>query len=127
VIGGDEPEVPAYWRFSVHIAQAWERVLRRADTPRTRKVAMRAAMVMSPDRGGVFDVLSGLARIGLGGPVAGGAQYVSWIHEHDFARAVEFLIDRDDLEGPVNLASPRPVPQRELMRELRRAWGRPFG
>ncbi|WP_199042626.1 TIGR01777 family oxidoreductase [Glycomyces salinus] len=127
VIGGDEPETPDYWRFSVHIAQAWERALRRADTPRTRKVAMRTAMVMSPDRGGVFDVLSGLARIGLGGPVAGGAQYVSWIHEHDFARAVAFLIEREDLEGPINLASPRPLPQRELMRQLRRAWKRPVG
>ena len=84
-------------------------------------------MVMSPDRGGVFDVLLGLARWGLGGPVAGGGQYVSWIHDHDFVRAVELLLDRDDLDGPVNLAAPGPVPQRDLMRALRTAWGRRFG
>jgi hypothetical protein len=80
-------------------------------------------MVMSPDRGGVLDVLLRLARLGLGGPVAGGGQYVSWIHDHDFVSAVELLLARDDVEGPVNLASPAPLPQRDLMRVLRRAWG----
>lgn len=127
IIGGNEPDVPDYWAFSVHIAQAWERAQERAATPETRKVALRAAMVMSPDRGGVFDVLSRLARLGLGGPVAGGAQYVSWIHDRDFARAVAFLIEREDLAGPVNLASPNPLPHRDVMRELRRAWRMPVG
>jgi uncharacterized protein (TIGR01777 family) len=127
VLGGAEPDVPAYWAYSVRIARHWEREQDQADTPRTRKVALRAAMVMSPDRGGVFDVLLRLARLGLGGPVAGGAQYVSWIHDGDFARAVEFLIGRDDITGPVNLAAPGPLPQREFMRELRRAWGVPVG
>lgn len=123
VIGGAEPGVPAYWGYSVDIARAWEREQERADTPLTRKAALRSAMVMSPDRGGVFDVLSRLARLGLGGPVAGGAQYVSWIHDHDFVRAVEFLIARDDLDGPVNLAAPSPLPHRAFMRALRGAWG----
>jgi uncharacterized protein len=84
-------------------------------------------MVMSPHRGGVFDVLLRMARLGLGGPVAGGGQYVSWIHDHDFVRAVELLLDRDDLDGPVNLAAPGPLPQRDLMVALRSAWGRRFG
>jgi len=127
VIGGWETGVPGYWAYSVDIATAWERELTRARTPRTRGIALRSAMVMSPDRGGVFDVLSRLARLGLGGPVAGGAQYVSWIHEHDFATAVQFLIDRDDMSGPVNLAAPDPRPQREFMRELRGAWRMPAG
>ncbi|MER5428434.1 DUF1731 domain-containing protein [Streptomyces sp. NPDC002588] len=127
IIGGSEPDVPEYWSYSVDIATAWERELEKADTPRTRKVALRSAMVMSPDRGGVFDVLSRLARLGLGGPVAGGAQYVSWIHDQDFVRAVEFLVARDDLAGPVNLAAPAPLPQRALMRALRSAWGVPVG
>ncbi|GAA4234815.1 TIGR01777 family oxidoreductase [Actinomadura meridiana] len=127
VIGGDETGVPRYWSYSVEIAKAWERAQRRAETPSTRKVALRSAMVMSPDRGGVFDVMLWLARLGLGGPVAGGAQYVSWIHDHDFVRAVEFLIGRDDLDGPVNLAAPGPLPQREFMRALRSAWGVPVG
>jgi NAD dependent epimerase/dehydratase family enzyme len=84
-------------------------------------------MVMSPDPGGVFAVLLGMVRLGLGGPVAGGAQYVSWIHDADFVRAVEFLIDREDITGPVNLAAPRPLPQRAFMRALRSAWGMPVG
>jgi uncharacterized protein (TIGR01777 family) len=127
VIGGSEPEVPDYWAFSVDIARNWERAQAEAPTPATRKVALRSAMVMSPDRGGVFDVLLGLARLGLGGPVAGGMQYVSWIHDQDFVRAVEFLIEREDIDGPVNLASPGPLPQRDLMRALRAAWGVPVG
>ncbi len=127
VIGGSETGVPDYWAYSVDIAAAWERAQRQAETPATRKVALRSAMVMSPDPGGVFAVLSGLARLGLGGPVAGGAQYVSWIHEHDFVRAVEFLVDREDLAGPVNLAAPHPLPQRAFMRALRSAWGVPMG
>ncbi|WP_433475179.1 TIGR01777 family oxidoreductase [Spirillospora sp. CA-142024] len=127
VLGGAEPGVPGYWAYSVKIAKNWERAQREARTPSTRKVALRAAMVMSPDRGGVFDVLSWLARLGLGGPVAGGAQYVSWIHDRDFVRAVEFLVARDDIAGPVNLAAPNPLPQRPFMRALRAAWGTPVG
>ncbi|MER5217025.1 TIGR01777 family oxidoreductase [Streptomyces sp. NPDC002838] len=127
LVGGGEPGVPDYWAYSVEIAKAWERAQEQADTPHTRKVALRSAMVMSPDRGGVFDVLSRLARLGLGGPVAGGAQYVSWIHDRDFVRAVEFLIDRHDLTGPVNLAAPAPLPHRAFMRALRSAWGVPAG
>ncbi|GGN11587.1 hypothetical protein FHR83_003459 [Actinoplanes campanulatus] len=126
-IGGDEDGVPGYWAYSVEIAQNWEAAQERAATPHTRKVALRSAMVMSPDRGGVFDVLSRLARLGLGGPVAGGGQYVSWIHDHDFVRAIRYLIDRDDLGGAVNLAAPGPLPQREFMRELRSAWRVPVG
>ncbi|GGV14409.1 NAD-dependent epimerase [Streptomyces griseoflavus] len=127
VIGGTEPDVPGYWSYSVEIARCWEREQEEADTPHTRKVALRSAMVMSPDRGGVLDVLSWMTRLGLGGPVAGGGQYVSWIHDHDFVRAVEFLIDREDLVGPVNLAAPEPLPQREFMQGLRRAWRMPVG
>ena len=127
VIGGAEPGVPGYWSFSVQIAKNWEREQELAKTPDTRKVALRTAMVMSPDRGGVFDVLLWLARLGLGGPVAGGAQYMSWIHDRDFVRAIEFLVDRDDITGPVNVAAPEPLPQRAFMRALRRACRMPVG
>ncbi|SFO94631.1 hypothetical protein SAMN05421810_101484 [Amycolatopsis arida] len=132
IIGGAELDVPDYWAFSVDIARAWEQAQEQAATPHTRKVALRTAMVMSPGRGGVFDVLLRMVRLGLGGPVAGGAQFVSWIHDRDMVRAVEFLLDSDnldsdDLRGPVNLAAPHPVPQRELMRTLRAAAGVPFG
>jgi len=127
VLGGAEPGAPDYWAYSVEIAKAWERAQEQADTPHTRKVALRSAMVMSAGRGGVFDVLSRLARLGLGGPVAGGDQYVSWIHDRDFVRAIEFLIDRGDLAGPVNLAAPAPLPYRAFLRALRSAWGVPVG
>lgn len=126
IIGGGEPGVPDYWAFSVDIAKNWEAELDKADTPHTRKVALRAAMVMSPDRGGVFDYLSWLTRLGLGGPINGGRQYVSWIHDEDFVRAVAFLI-REPIEGAVNVAAPNPLPQREFMGELRKAWRMPLG
>ncbi len=127
IIGGDEPDVPLYWEYSVRIARRWEQEQQAARTSATRRVALRTAMVMTPDRGGVFDYLSWLARLGLGGPVAGGRQYVSWIHGDDFVRAVLFLVEHREIDGPVIVASPDPVPQRELMRSLRGAWGRRFG
>ena len=122
-MGGDEPGVPSYWKQSIEIAKAWERTQQEAVTPKTRRVALRTAMVMGPARGGVFDVLLSLTRLRLGGAIAGGHQYVSWIHEADFVRAIEFLLNRDDLQGPVNLAAPNPLPQREFMAALRCAWG----
>jgi uncharacterized protein (TIGR01777 family) len=122
-IGGEEPDAPGYWRTSIDIARAWEAAQAEAATPATRKVALRTAMVMSPDRGSVFDVLCGLARRGLGGAIAGGRQYMSWIHERDFVRAVLFLAERADFEGPVNIAAPGPLPQRAFMAELREALG----
>jgi uncharacterized protein (TIGR01777 family) len=123
VIGGLEPGVPDTWRFSIDVATSWERALEHAVTPRTRKVAMRSAMVMSPDRGGVFDVLLRLVRFGLGGSAGDGRQYVSWIHDRDFVRAVYWLIDHDKVAGAVNLAAPHPLPNAEFMRALRVAWG----
>jgi NAD dependent epimerase/dehydratase family enzyme len=84
-------------------------------------------MVMSPDRGGIFDVLLGLTRRGLGGSIAGGRQWMSWIHERDFVRAVQLLFERDDISGAVNLAAPNPLPQRDFMTALRAACGARIG
>ena len=125
IIGG--PGFSETWRFSLGVARAWESALDEADTPGTRKVSLRAAMTMSPDPGGVFDTLLRLVRFGLGGASGDGRQYVSWVHEVDFVRAVRWLIDRDDLAGPVNIASPNPLPNRDFMRDLRQAWGIPVG
>lgn len=127
ILGGAEPDVPDTWRFSVEVARSWERALDEAATPGTRKVALRSAMTMSPDRGGVFDVLLGLVRRGLGGRAGNGRQYVSWIHDRDFVRAVAWLIEREDIEGPVNLCAPEPLPNDEFMGGLRAAWGATFG
>jgi uncharacterized protein len=126
ILGGDEVGVPELWGKSISIAKAWERVLWEAEVPGVRRVAMRSAMTMSVDKGSVFDVLSGLARRGLGGRLGSGKQYVSWIHESDFARAVQFLIDIE-VDGAVNLCAPGPLPQADFARELREAWGVSFG
>lgn len=122
ILGGAEPGAPDTWRFSIDVATAWERAAEEAIVPRTRKVLLRSAMIMSPDKGGVFDTLLTLVRWGLGGKSGDGRQYVSWIHERDFIRAVYWLIDHD-LAGPVNVASPNPLPNAEFMRTLRDAWG----
>ncbi len=127
LIGGSEPDAPSAWRFSIQVARAWERAANDAITPHTRKVLMRSAMIMSPDRGGIFDALLRLVRFGLGGRAGDGRQYVSWIHDQDFVRSIFWLIEHDDLEGVVNLAAPNPVPYAEFMRILRSAWGIPFG
>lgn len=127
ILGGGEPDVPDTWKFSIDVARAWEQALDEAPAPRTRKVKMRAAMVMSPDPGGVFETLLNLVRHGLGGKAGDGRQYVSWIHHADFVRSVRWLIDREGFEGPVNLAAPNPVPYTDFMRGLREAWGIPFG
>lgn len=126
-IGGHEPDAPATWRFSIDVATAWEQALDEAVVPRTRKVALRSAVIMSPDRGGPFDILLGLVRRGLGGKVGDGRQYVSWIHDRDFVRALRWLIDHDEIAGVVNLAAPNPLPNQAFMRDLRAAWGAPFG
>jgi uncharacterized protein (TIGR01777 family) len=127
LIGGDEVDAPRRWDFSVEIAKAWERALGAANTPVTRRVALRSAVMLSADPSAHLDLLLGLVRFGLGGTISGGRHFVSWIHESDFVRAVEFLLERDDLDGTVNLASPSPLPQREFMAALRAAASVPVG
>jgi uncharacterized protein (TIGR01777 family) len=127
ILGGDEPNVPETWRFSIDVAKAWEQAAVEAKTSHTRQVLLRSAITLSPDRGGIFDVILGMVRRGLGGQNGDGRQYVSWIHDEDFVAAVRWLINHDDLEGPVNLAAPNPLPNADFMRELRRAWGTRIG
>ena len=122
-LGGSEAGAPDTWNFSIGVAKDWEKAFFDTVTPRTRKIAIRSAMTFSPDRGGVFDVLSGLVRCGLGGAQGDGTQYVSWVHETDFARALDFLIAHEELEGIVNIASPNPLLNRDFMQALRAAWG----
>ncbi|HEY3626811.1 MAG TPA: DUF1731 domain-containing protein [Terracidiphilus sp.] len=119
--------VPKSWNFSIRVATDWEAAFFAAPTPRTRKVALRSAITFSPVPGNAFAVLLNLVRFGFGGAQGNGRQFVSWIHEMDFARAVEFLIARDDLNGAINVASPNPLPNREFMAVLRDAYGIPNG
>jgi uncharacterized protein (TIGR01777 family) len=109
--GQTEATAEAKDRFSVEVAWAWERALQEAFTPRTRKVAMRMAMVLGLGKNSVFPVLRRLAKLGLGGGLGSGRQFVSWIHEADYCRAV----------------APNPLPNAEMMRTLRQVCGVPFG
>jgi uncharacterized protein len=127
VLGGHEPDAPSTWRFSIDVANAWERTFNEAATPRTRKVALRSAMTMSPEHGGIFASLLTLVRRGLGGAAGDGRQYVSWIHYDDFVAAIKWVIARDCFDGVVNVASPNPLPNAEFMRWLRKAAGVRYG
>jgi uncharacterized protein (TIGR01777 family) len=126
-IGGEEPDAPARWGFSIKVAKAWEEAFFSIKTPKTRQIALRSAIAFSPDRGGAFDVFMHLVRCGLGGTNLPGDQFVSWIHDTDLVRAVDFLIERQDIEGIVNLASPHPLPNREFLGILRKAYGTRIG
>jgi uncharacterized protein len=131
-LGGNEliarnRHAPDTWNFSVRVAKDWEAALYDRETPRTRKIALRSAITFSPTPGNAFQVFLNLVRLGLGGTQGNGRQYISWIHETDFARAVEFLIEHEELAGPVNISAPNPVPNREFMEALRDAWGMPNG
>lgn len=118
---------PDTWNFSIRVAKDWEAAFFQAETPRTRKVALRSAITFSPTPGNALQVFLNLVRLSLGGAQGSGRQFVSWIHETDFARAVEFIVGHEELAGPINLAAPNPLPNREFMQALRDAYGIPNG
>ena len=118
---------PETWNFSIRVAKDWETAFFETPTPRTRKVAMRSAIVLIAASGSSFQTLLNLVRVGLGGRQGNGRQFVSWIHELDFARAVEFLIEHQEMDGAVNIAAPHPLPNAEFMEALRDAWEMPNG
>ena len=126
-LGGHETDAPSTWSFSIDVATSWETEFFSTTTPGTRKIALRSAMTMGADPGGIFDVLLRLVRAGLGGKAASGKQFISWIHETDFIRAIDFLIEHQTLEGCINVCSPGPLPNKEFMRVLRQAWGTSIG
>jgi uncharacterized protein (TIGR01777 family) len=131
-LGGNEwisrrRRAPAKWNWTVQLVKEWEAAFFSAETPGTRKIALRISLVFSRAPGSVFAVFSRLVRTGFGGTQGNGRQYISWIHESDFARAIEFLIQREDLDGAVNVVAPHPLPNREFMADLREAWEMPNG
>ena len=113
--------------FIGRVVKDWEAVLFAGGSERTRKIALRSGIVLNPAPGSMFGVLSNLTRAGLGGTQGNGRQFVSWMHETDYARAVGFLIAHEDLDGPFNMTAPEPVTNREFMAALREAWDRPNG
>jgi uncharacterized protein (TIGR01777 family) len=126
--GGDailDESSPEGEGFLADVGRAWEGAFDAAKTPRTRKVALRIGLALGPHGGGL-GTLSALTRWFLGGTVASGRQYISWIHIMDlngmFVRAVE----DPEMVGAFNATSPNPVTNSLFMRELRRALHRPW-
>jgi len=113
--------------FSVRVAQAWEAEFNSANTPRTRKITLRTAMVFGNESGGVYETLRKLTQLGLGGKMAHGRQYVSWIHADDFCRALDWLIDSPDSVGIYNICSPCPITNSGMMRTMRSTLNTSFG
>jgi uncharacterized protein len=113
--------------FSVSVALAWENAFNEVNVPRVRKIALRTTLVFGTVEGGVFRILRRLARFGLGGRMGSGRQFVSWIHEEDFCRAVEWILEHPEITGAINMAAPHPLPNAEMMRAFRRVCGIPLG
>jgi len=113
--------------FSVDVCRRWEETFFGAATPQTRRVALRAAMVFGPGHEGAYAAFARLVKMGLGGAMAGGDQYVSWIHRDDFCRAVEWIMRHENLSGPINLAAPNPLRNAEFLRIIRKELSRPIG
>jgi uncharacterized protein (TIGR01777 family) len=110
--------------YIAQIARRWEECTAAATDAGVRVVMMRTGVVMS-GRGGTMGRIGPLFRLGLGGRLGSGRQFWSWIGLHDYVRAVRFLLDRDDISGPVNVCAPVPVTNREFTKALGRAVNRP--
>lgn len=112
--------------FSVEICKAWEKWFFDFQLTSTRQVAVRTSIVLGKT-GGAVKPLINLARLGLGGKQGNGNQFFSWIHEEDFARAIEFIIQHENVTGPINVVSPKPIRNKDLMKLIRKSLRMPFG
>ncbi|MCA1966449.1 MAG: TIGR01777 family oxidoreductase [Flavobacterium sp.] len=111
--------------FSMNVAKTWENTFYEIETPNTLKTAIRTSIVLGKN-GGAFVPLKQLTQLGLGGKNGSGKQFISWIHEKDFARAVAFIIEKE-LSGSINVVAPKPIRNEEFMKKLQKAIGIPFG
>lgn len=111
--------------FSMNVAKSWEKAFYDVETDKTLKTAVRTSIVLGKN-GGAFIPLKRLTQFGLGGKVGNGNQFVSWIHELDFAKAIDFIIDKK-LTGNINVVSSKPERNIDFMRKLRQAVRIPFG
>ena len=111
--------------FSINVALSWEKAFFKTETPNTLKTALRTSIVLGKN-GGALIPLKTLAKIGFGGKQGGGNQFISWIHEEDFANAVDFIIQKE-MTGVINIVSPEPILNVDFMQKLRKAVGFPFG
>jgi len=108
--------------FLAQLTEKWEAAAREA-TPFARVVILRIAVVLGP--GGALGKMLLPFRLGVGGPIGNGKQWMSWIDRDDVLRAIEWSIDRDEARGVYNVASPNPVRNRDFARALGRALHRP--
>ena len=112
--------------FSPGVCKIWEKTFNEIETPGTRKAVLRIALVLGRE-GGVLKPFLKIARLGLGGTIGSGKQYISWIHEEDFVRVIDFVIAKDEIEGMMIVAGPEPVTNKEFMKTIRQAAGMPIG
>jgi uncharacterized protein (TIGR01777 family) len=112
--------------FSMGIAKSWEKAFNSIINPKTRKIVLRTSIVLGKN-GGALIPLKTLTKFGLGGKQGSGKQKVSWIHEVDFTKAIEFLLNQDNLSGTFNLCVPNPTDNKTLMQSLRKGLKTPFG
>jgi len=117
---------PAGGDFLAEVARDWEAATASAARAGVRVVNMRFGVVLTPSGGALGKMLPPF-RLGLGGPVGSGKQYVSWIELGDVIRAILHLLERSDLSGPVNMTAPSPVTNRELATSLGKVLHRPAG
>ena len=111
--------------FSMNVAKSWEKTFFETETPNTIKTALRTSIVLGKN-GGAFLPLKNLTRLGFGGKQGKGNQFISWIHEKDFARAIEFIFQKE-MTGVVNIVSPKPIRNTLFMKTLRKSLGVPTG
>jgi uncharacterized protein (TIGR01777 family) len=125
---GDEPieesEPPASGDFLADVVVAWENEARAAEELSVRVVNTRTGVMLS-ESGGALEKMLPPFKLGAGGPVAGGKQYVPWVHIEDVVGAMLFCVDNDSVSGPVNVTAPEPVTNKELSRALGRVLVRP--
>lgn len=121
----DEDTTPGYG-LAPFVAQRWEAAFNTALPATTRGTILRTSFVIG-NTGGALPVLTRIARLGLGGTIGHGRQWISWLHIEDFCRIVERAITDADMQGIYNVTSPEPATNRDFMHRLRRATHRPTG
>lgn len=109
--------------FLATVCQAWEKEAAQA-RDRARVITMRTAVVLGRNNGALAKMLPGF-RLGVAGRLGSGRQWFPWIHEEDLCRALLFLMENQDIHGPVNLCSPQPVRNAEFTAVLGRVLHRP--
>jgi uncharacterized protein (TIGR01777 family) len=120
----DERQPAAAGAFLADVVVAWEAEARRAEELGLRVALMRTGVVLS-EGGGALEKMLPPFKMGVGGPVAGGRQFVPWVHVDDVVGSLLFALDTDGASGPINVAAPEPVTNAQLSKALGRVLRRP--